>query len=73
MYVCTTFRSARRISDLQARFPQGAPSLIRCDRLRVIGDVWFGQDVVVEGDVTIANRTEMPLVIDDGAVLRPTQ
>jgi UTP--glucose-1-phosphate uridylyltransferase len=53
------------ISDFDARFPHGAPSLIACERLEVEGDVTFGRDVVVRGSV----RVEGPRRIDDGAVL----
>jgi UTP--glucose-1-phosphate uridylyltransferase len=53
------------ISDFDARFPNGAPSLIGCERLEVEGDVSFGRDVVVRGSV----RVEGPRRIDDGAVL----
>jgi len=53
------------ISDFDARFPHGAPSLVACDRLEVEGDVTFGREVVVRGSV----RVEGPCRIDDGAVL----
>jgi UTP--glucose-1-phosphate uridylyltransferase len=43
----------RQVTDLQQRFPYGAPSLVRCRRFAVRGDVQFGADVAVEGDVTV--------------------
>src|SRR3954471_13604663 len=49
--------------DFEARFPDGPPSLVGCDRLVVEGDVHFGAHVVVRGDVTV--RESVP----DGAVL----
>jgi UTP--glucose-1-phosphate uridylyltransferase len=49
--------------DFEARFPDGPPSLVACDRLVVEGDVRFGAGVVVRGDVTV--REDVP----DGAVL----
>jgi len=58
------------LGDLEARFPNGAPSLLRCDRLRVRGDVCFGRDVVCEGDVEIVNPGDVPMVIEDGRVIR---
>jgi UTP--glucose-1-phosphate uridylyltransferase len=49
--------------DFEARFSDGPPSLVECDRLVVEGDVHFGAHVVVRGDVTV--REDVP----DGAVL----
>ncbi|WP_028058941.1 UTP--glucose-1-phosphate uridylyltransferase [Candidatus Solirubrobacter pratensis] len=49
--------------DFEARFPDGPPSLVGCERLVVEGDVHFGAGVVVRGDVTV--REDVP----DGAVL----
>jgi UTP--glucose-1-phosphate uridylyltransferase len=49
--------------DFEARFPDGPPSLVQCDRLVVEGDVRFGAHVIVRGDVTV--RADVP----DGAVL----
>jgi UTP--glucose-1-phosphate uridylyltransferase len=53
------------LSDFEARFAAGAPSLARCDRLTVTGDVSFGRGVVARGSVTV----EGPRRIEDGAVL----
>ena len=53
------------IGDFDARFPGGAPSLRECGRLEVDGDVTFGRDVAVKGEV----RLEGPLSVPDGAVL----
>jgi UTP--glucose-1-phosphate uridylyltransferase len=53
------------VRDFDARFPQGAPSLVACDALHVEGDVTFGRDVVVRGDVTVRGPASVP----DGAVL----
>ena len=56
----------RLLPDFEARFPGGAPSLRRCRRFTVEGDVVFGAGVVVEGDVTVTG----PSRVDDGTVLR---
>jgi UTP--glucose-1-phosphate uridylyltransferase len=56
----------RRTPDLDRRFPAGPPSLRRCTRLRVDGDVTFGAGVVVEGDVHLTGPRHVP----DGEVLR---
>jgi UTP--glucose-1-phosphate uridylyltransferase len=54
------------VPDFEQRFPEGAPSLRRCRRLDVEGDVTFGAGVVVEGEVHI----EGPRRIADGEILR---
>ena len=54
------------VADFDARFPGGAPSLVACDTLKVVGDVTFGAGVVVEGDVRLAG----PRRVADGEVLR---
>jgi UTP--glucose-1-phosphate uridylyltransferase len=53
------------IADFDARFPGGAPSLRGARRLTVEGDVTFGRDVVVRGEV----KVEGPQTVPDGAVL----
>jgi UTP--glucose-1-phosphate uridylyltransferase len=53
------------IRDFEARFPEGPPSLVECRRLTVSGDVTFGRDVVVRGEVSV----EGPARIEDGTVL----
>ena len=58
--------------DLEARFPFGPPSLVRCLSLEVEGDVRFGRDVVIEGNVRIRNPKSSPLLIPDGTVLTET-
>jgi UTP--glucose-1-phosphate uridylyltransferase len=54
------------LSDFEARFAAGPPSLAECERLAVEGDVSFGRDVTVRGSVTV----EGPGRIEDGTVLR---
>jgi UTP--glucose-1-phosphate uridylyltransferase len=53
------------IGDFEARFPAGAPSLVECERLVVIGDVTFGRGVVVRGAATVHG----PAQVADCAVL----
>ena len=60
----------RFISDLEARFPHGPPSLLACDRLQVSGDVRFGRQVACEGEVTVVGRRDRPARIPDGTRLR---
>ena len=54
------------INDMEARFPAGTPSLINCESLSVSGDVIFGRNIVIEGNVKIVNSTTEPTVIADG-------
>jgi UTP--glucose-1-phosphate uridylyltransferase len=58
-------RFYKLLADFDARFPAGPPSLRECERLRVQGDVSFGRDVVVRGDV----RLQGPARVEDGTVL----
>jgi UTP--glucose-1-phosphate uridylyltransferase len=53
------------LPDFEARFPSGPPSLVEAARLTVDGDVTFGRDVVVRGDVRVSGVDR----VDDGAVL----
>jgi UTP--glucose-1-phosphate uridylyltransferase len=54
------------VSDFEWRFPGGAPSLRTCSTLDVRGDVTFGADVVIDGEVRIDGPRQVP----DGEVLR---
>jgi UTP--glucose-1-phosphate uridylyltransferase len=56
----------RMMPGFEQRFPAGAPSLRNTTRLRVDGDVTFGADVVIEGDVHLTGPAQVP----DGEVLR---
>jgi len=51
------------------RFPAGAPSLRHCVSLTVKGDVTFGRDVVVVGNVTVEAPEGETLYIEDGTKL----
>ncbi|MGD0980414.1 MAG: UTP--glucose-1-phosphate uridylyltransferase [Solirubrobacteraceae bacterium] len=55
------------LDDFEAHFPAGPPSLIDAKRLRVQGDVTFGRDVVVRGEVDVVAGD--PQRIADGTVL----
>ncbi|MFK5633915.1 MULTISPECIES: UTP--glucose-1-phosphate uridylyltransferase [unclassified Ornithinimicrobium] len=54
------------IADFDARFPRGAPSLVRTDRLEVRGDWTFGREVTVHGTVVLGAEGG---TVEDGAVL----
>lgn len=57
------------IDDFEARFAQGAPSLLAAERLTVKGDVSFGGGVNVSGAVTVEAAPAEKLRVDDGAML----
>jgi UTP--glucose-1-phosphate uridylyltransferase len=48
------------LPDFERRFPAGAPSLRRCHRLVVEGDVTFGAGVVAVGDVRVTGPRHVP-------------
>jgi UTP--glucose-1-phosphate uridylyltransferase len=60
-------RFYRILDEFDGRFPAGAPSLLRAERLVVRGDVTFGADVAVRGAVEL--ETDTPLRIEDRTVL----
>jgi len=62
-------RYFRHIDDFEVRLPHGAPSLLHCERLTVEGDVRFGRDVAIAGNVCIVNPNAEPLFIADGQTL----
>ncbi|WP_420631203.1 UTP--glucose-1-phosphate uridylyltransferase [Candidatus Leptofilum sp.] len=62
-------RFYKYVSDLDARFPQGVPSLLQNSSLVIEGDFRFGKDVVCVGDVHLRNETDAQIKIPDGTVL----
>lgn len=57
------------VSDLDARFPEGAPSLVNCTRFEVKGNFYFGRDVECHGEVELTNEGDEPHFVADEAVL----
>ena len=55
----------RLLPDFGQRFPAGVPSLRRCHRFEVEGDVTFGAGVVAVGEVRVTGPRHVP----DGEVL----
>ena len=53
------------LDEFEKRFPHGVPSLRDADRLEVQGDVTFGADVTVTGEVVVSGVSEVP----DGTAL----
>ncbi|MFK7801470.1 MAG: UTP--glucose-1-phosphate uridylyltransferase [Anaerolineae bacterium] len=57
------------IDQMEAGFPNGAPSLIEADTFTVKGQFVFGRDVKVTGSVTVDNNDSNPKAIADGTIL----
>jgi len=57
------------VDQLEERFPHGPPSLLNCQRLTIRGDIRFGRDVVVKGEVALKNDSDDPQFIPDGTIL----
>jgi UTP--glucose-1-phosphate uridylyltransferase len=57
------------IDQMEERFPLGAPSLVDCQSFTVQGDVRFGRDIVICGNVTLEHQGKKPLKIADGQQL----
>lgn len=66
--VCLDPRFYGSVPDLDLRIPD-PPSLLRAERLEVVGDVRFGRGVVVTGEARVENTAAHPLHISDGALL----
>ncbi len=62
-------RFYRLIDDLEARFPEGPPSLIDCEKLVVRGDITFRQGIGIRGCLTIDNPSPEPLALGAGIIL----
>lgn len=50
--------------DMNTRY--GIPSLKKCKKLTVIGDVWFNRNVVINGTVTVINNSDEPKMLPPG-------
>jgi UDP-N-acetylglucosamine pyrophosphorylase len=57
------------VTEFDKRFIHGVPSLLKCEKLVVVGDFGFGKEVVIQGDVGLANDSKDQRFIVDGTVL----
>ena len=57
------------VTEFDKRFIHGVPSLLKCEKLAVTGDFGFGKEVVIQGDVELANDSKDQQFIADGTVL----
>ena len=64
-------RYYKTIHQFEQRVSQGAPSLCQAQRLVVHGDWTFGADVVVKGEVTLADAG-VASQVPDGTLLEQT-
>jgi UTP--glucose-1-phosphate uridylyltransferase len=62
-------RFYKLVRDFEKRFPAGPPSLVQAERLTVRGDVVFGANVVVRGDVAVEHDGDGQRTVQDGTVL----
>lgn len=61
-------RFYKLVDEFEARFPGGAPSLVACDSLQVLGNVRFEAGVVVRGAVVIEGGDD-PRTVPRGTVI----
>ena len=59
----------KKIDMLDARFPEGAPSLVDCESLSIEGDVRFEKDVTIRGRVQIKNTRPTQAVVREGSLI----
>ncbi len=62
-------RYYRKIDMFNKRFANGIPSLVDCESLKIIGDVFFERNVKIKGNVVINNRSGSQAVIKKGMVI----
>ena len=55
-------RFYKLMNDFEPRFPDGPPSLVDCQRLIVRGDITFGADVVLHGEVELDADRDGPRI-----------
>ena len=63
-------RYFKSLTDFEARFPHGVPSLASCRRLSVVGDVKFGENIKLVGDVNIDNQTGKQVLIEQNSIIQ---
>jgi UDP-N-acetylglucosamine pyrophosphorylase len=54
------------LANFEAHFAEGAPSLVRCDFLKVFGKVSFSKDVVCQGKVVFINESAEVKMVPPG-------
>ncbi|CAK9225588.1 unnamed protein product [Sphagnum troendelagicum] len=59
----------KKIGGFRERM-KNVPSLLALESLKVVGDVWFGKDIVLQGQVVIWAKKDERLEIPDGATIK---
>jgi len=59
-----------KIDMFDKRFATGIPSLVDCESLTVIGDIFFEGNIKIKGNVVINNRSGSRAVIKEGTVIK---
>jgi hypothetical protein len=54
------------LQDFERHFPDGPPSLVRCESLKIRGPVGFAKGVVCEGRVEFINVSPEPRIVPAG-------
>jgi len=57
------------IHQMEAKFAQGVPSLIDCQRLEIKGNFKFGKNIVMKGSVKLINNSNKQISIKDNTVI----
>lgn len=58
----------KKVGDFLKRF-KSIPSIIELDSLKVSGDVWFGENIVLKGKVIVEAAKGEKLVLPDDATI----
>lgn len=58
-----------KLDQINERFPQGVPSLINCKSFEITGDICFGENISIKGDVHLNNVSEGQTVIMDDEII----
>ena len=61
------------IDDMEARFPEGVPSLIDCEQLKIVGDIKFGANVTLCGVVELINLSGKQIELNDGTTIEESR
>jgi UTP--glucose-1-phosphate uridylyltransferase len=69
LHVALDPKHYRFVGQLDEHFPYGAPSLLNCASLHVEGDIRFGRDVVLRGEVRLAAEEGTTHAIPDNSIL----
>lgn len=55
---------------LKQHFPFGAPSLKHASVFKITGNVYFENNVIIEGAITISNTSPTPLIIKENQIIQ---